>query len=106
MGCSLASLNFTAVSIQQHQGVSRHRNEDAQALQRELGLQDDGISMILSKQSESTKVGLSGLFQLLMNENRTGNAKRTAARRQARHSFKSAWIMSNICDDVSESGHM
>ena len=47
------------VSIQQHQGFSRHRNEAAQALQREFHWQDDVISMMLSKQSESTKVGLS-----------------------------------------------
>ena len=47
------------VSIQQHQGFSRHRNEDAHTLHREFGWQDDGILMILSKQSESTKVGLS-----------------------------------------------
>ena len=47
------------VSTQQHQGFSRHRSETAQALQREFHWQKDGISMILSTQSESTKVGLS-----------------------------------------------
>ena len=47
------------VSIQQHQGFSRHRNEAVQALQHEFRRQDDGILMVLSKQSESRKVGLS-----------------------------------------------
>ena len=46
------------VSIQQH-GVSRYRNESIQALQSEFCRQDDGISTILFKQSNSTKVGLS-----------------------------------------------
>ena len=45
------------VIIEQHQAFSRHRNEAAQALQRELRRQDDGFSMILFKQSGSTKVG-------------------------------------------------
>ena len=48
-----------AVSIQQHQGFLRHRNEAVQALQRDFGQQDDGFLMILSKQFESTKIGLS-----------------------------------------------
>ena len=39
-------------TIQQHQGFSRHSNEAAQALQLEFGQQDDGILMILSKQSQ------------------------------------------------------
>ena len=47
------------VSIQQHQTFSRHRNEAAQALQRGFRRQDQGILMILPKQSELTKVGLS-----------------------------------------------
>ena len=70
------------VSIQQHQGFSRHKNEAARALQREYRLQDDGISMTLPKQSESTKVGFSAPDE---------------QKRQASHSFKSVWIISNIC---------
>ena len=42
-----------------YQGFSRHRNEAAKALQCKFRLQDDGISMVLSKQSALTKVGLS-----------------------------------------------
>ena len=39
------------VSIQQHYWFSRHLNEAAQAFQRKFCRQDDGISIILSKQS-------------------------------------------------------
>ena len=77
------------VSIQQHQGFSRHRNEAAQALQREFHWQDDVISMMLSKQSESTKVGLSA-------HDERAREKLRRRSRKAGHSFKSAWLISNI----------
>ena len=50
------------VSIQQHQGFSRHRNEATQALRCKFRSQDDGFSMMLSKQGKSTKVCLSALI--------------------------------------------
>ena len=83
------------VSIQQHEGFSRHRNEAVQALQHEFRRQDDGILMVLSKQSESTKVGLSA-------HDERAREKQRRRSRKAGHSFKSAWLISNI----SESGHL
>ena len=70
------------VSIQQHQGFSRHRNEAAQALQRQFHWQDDGISMMLSKQSKSTKVGLSA------HDERAREAKRPTILSNQRGSFQ------------------
>ena len=83
------------VSIQQHQGFSRHRNEAAQALQRQFHWQDDGISMMLSKQSESTKVGLSA-DDKRARENNGGAAERPATLSNQRGSFQT----------FSESGHL
>ena len=54
------------VSILENQGGSRHRKEAAQAPQRKFRQQDDGFSMIVSKQSEITKVGLSAPAQHCM----------------------------------------
>ena len=87
------------VSIQQHEGFSRHRNEAAQALQREFHWQDDVISMMLSKQSESTKVGLSAHADSLLNEHEKNNgstAERQAILSNQRGSFQT----------FSESGHL
>ena len=51
------------ISVQKHQGFSRHRNEAAQSHKVEFHCRDDRISMILSKQSEWTKVGLSAHYE-------------------------------------------
>ena len=55
MGWSLASQS------NQHRCFSRNQNEAAQALQCKFRWQDNGIAMILSRQSKLTKVGLSAL---------------------------------------------
>ena len=54
----------------------------AQALQREFHWQDDGISMMLSKQSKSTKVGLSA------HDERAREAKRPTILSNQRGSFQ------------------
>ena len=73
---------------------------------REFRQQEDTSLFILSKQSESTKVGLSGPEERKRQKELAFLRRAAAARRQARHSFKSAGIISNICKKLTKSGHL
>ena len=89
--CSFVADCINKAHWQRLAGFSRHQNEAAQALQREFHWQDDGISMTLSKQSESTKVGL-----LAHDEQAHEKKLEMLCSQKAGSSFKSVWLISNI----------
>ena len=72
--------------------VSRHRNKAAKALQHEFCSQDDGILMFCLSKANWQRWD----YQLLLSEHQ----KRLLHSWKACHSFKSACLISNICQSM------
>ena len=88
----LCTISWSLVSQFSSIKVSRHRNKAAKALQHEFCSQDDGILMFCLSKANWQRWD----YQLLLSEHQ----KRLLHSWKACHSFKSACLISNICQSM------